>query len=173
VGGVDRAHLGWAPFDGVGRSVRNCLNFTERGFGVRAALGVSDRGHTAASQLQPGDVDWEGIFGREGPRWFHTGGSFSALSKSTADVAREAMEAARRHGTVVSYDLNYRASLWKGAGGPERAAFVNRTRVEHTTSTRSVSAAPRRIRSLIAAVRIMPSLSAMPPHAKGDPCRSR
>lgn len=130
-GGVERAHLGWAPYDGVGREVRNGLNFTERGFGVRGAVGCSDRGHTAASQLRPGDVDWERILGVEGARWLHCGGIFAALSKTTADVALEAMEAAHRHGTVVSYDLNYRPSLWKSIGGPKRAAEVNRRLVEH------------------------------------------
>jgi 2-dehydro-3-deoxygluconokinase len=102
------------------------LNFTERGFGVRAALGCSDRGHTAVSQLKPGDVDWEKIFGDEGARWFHTGGIFCALSETTPAVAREAMEAAQRHGTIISYDLNYRDSLWKSIGGHERAQQVNR-----------------------------------------------
>jgi 2-dehydro-3-deoxygluconokinase len=129
-GGVDRAHLGWVPYDGVGRAVRNGLNFTERGFGVRAALGVSDRGHTAVSQLGPGDVDWERIFGGEGARWFHCGGIFCALSNTCAELALEAMAAARRHGTVVSYDLNYRPSLWKVLGGSARAAEVNRRAVE-------------------------------------------
>ena len=108
----------------------NGLNFTERGFGVRAALGVSDRGHTAVSQLAPGDVDWERIFGGDGARWFHCGGIFCALSDSTAELALEAMAAARRHGTIVSYDLNYRPSLWKALGGPARAAEVNRRAVE-------------------------------------------
>jgi len=125
-GGVDQSHVKWVKYDGVGRSVRNGLNFTERGFGVRAALGCSDRGHTAVSQLKPGDVDWEKIFGAEGARWFHTGGIFCALSETTPQVAREAMEAAKRHGTIVSYDLNYRDSLWKGIGGPARAREVNR-----------------------------------------------
>src|SRR5262249_20815606 len=125
-GGVEPAHLHWAPFDGVGRSVRNGLNFTERGFGVRAPLGVSDRGHSAASQLRPATVDWERIFGAAGARWFNTGGIFCALSESTAEVAREAMAAARRHGTVVSFDLNYRPSLWQAIGGRQRAAEVNR-----------------------------------------------
>ena len=125
-GGVEPAQLDWRPFDGVGRAVRNGLNFTERGFGVRAALGVSDRGHSAASQMKPGDVDWDRIFGENGARWFHTGGIFCALSATTAELTREAMEAARRHGTVVSFDLNYRPSLWKAIGGPERAAEVNR-----------------------------------------------
>src|SRR5438046_5188824 len=107
-GGVDQSHVTWSKYDGVGRAVRNGLNFTERGFGVRAALGCSDRGHTAVSQLRPGDIDWVQIFGSEGGRWFHTGGIFCALSETTPEVAREAMELAQRHGTVVSYDLNYR-----------------------------------------------------------------
>jgi 2-dehydro-3-deoxygluconokinase len=125
-GGVDQSHVRWAPYDGVGRSVRNGLNFTERGFGVRGAVGCSDRGHTAASQLKPGDVDWDHLFGEEGARWFHCGGIFAALSETTGLVAQEAMQAARRHGTVVSYDLNYRPSLWKAIGGQARAQEVNR-----------------------------------------------
>jgi 2-dehydro-3-deoxygluconokinase len=125
-GGVDQSHVLWRKYDGVGREVRNGLNFTERGFGVRAALGCSDRGHTAVSQLKPGDIDWEQLFGHEGARWFHTGGIFCALSETTPAVAREAMQAAKRHGTVISYDLNYRDSLWKAIGGKERAREVNR-----------------------------------------------
>ena len=124
-GGVDSSHVKWIPYDGVGRTVRNGLNFTERGFGLRAALGCSDRGHTAASQMKPGDFDWEQIFGREGSRWLHTGGIFAALSVTTPLVAREAILAARRHGVVVSYDLNYRESLWKAIGGKKRAQEVN------------------------------------------------
>lgn len=125
-GGVDQSHLKWIKFDGVGRTVRNGLNFTERGFGVRAALGCSDRGHTAVSQLQPGDIDWETIFGSEGARWFHTGGIFAALSESTPLVAKEAIQAAKNRGVVVSYDLNYRPSLWQSIGGQTRAREVNR-----------------------------------------------
>ncbi len=125
-GGVDQSHIKWVDFDGVGRSVRNGLNFTERGFGLRAALGCSDRGHTAVSQLKPGDIDWERIFGDQGVRWFHTGGIFCALSETTPQVALEAMAAARRHGTIISYDLNYRASLWKDIGGSGQARAVNR-----------------------------------------------
>jgi 2-dehydro-3-deoxygluconokinase len=125
-GGVDQSHILWRKYDGVGREVRNGLNFTERGFGVRAALGCSDRGHTAVSQLKPGDIDWEQIFGREGARWLHTGGIFCALSETTPAVAREAMRAAKKHGTIISYDLNYRDSLWKAIGGKERAREVNR-----------------------------------------------
>ena len=126
-GGVDLSHVRWVEYDGVGRAVRNGLNFTERGFGVRAALGCSDRGHTAISQLKPGDVDWEKIFAKEGARWFHTGGIFCALSETTPRVAREAMEAAKRAGTMVSYDLNYRGSLWKSIGGKPKAQEVNRS----------------------------------------------
>src|SRR6478735_841922 len=125
-GGVDLSHVRWAKDDGVGRTVRNGLNFTERGYGVRAALGCSDRGHTAVSQLRPGDIDWDLVFGQQGARWFHTGGIFAALSDTTPAVAREAMEAAHRHGTVISYDLNYRPSLWKSIGGQKRAQEVNR-----------------------------------------------
>ena len=125
-GGVSQKYVRWAPFDGVGRTVRNGLNFTERGFGIRAALGCSDRGHTAISQLKPGEIDWERIFVKDGVRWFHTGGIFCALSETTPLVAQEAMEAAKRAGTVISYDLNYRASLWKSIGGKAKAQEVNR-----------------------------------------------
>lgn len=125
-GGVDTGLIRWVPYDGIGRTVRNGLNFTERGFGVRGAVGVSDRGHTAASQLAAGDVDWEHVFGRLGARWFHTGGIFAGLSESTPDVVEEAMAAAKRHGTIVSYDLNYRPSLWQAVGGKARAQQVNR-----------------------------------------------
>ena len=125
-GGVDQSHVRWVPFDGVGRTTRNGLNFTERGYGVRAALGMYDRGHTAASQMSQGDIDWDHIFGSEGVRWFHTGGIYAALSETTPGVAREAIAAAPRHGAVVSYDLNYRPSLWRSIGGKERAQAVNR-----------------------------------------------
>ncbi len=124
-GGVHQL-VRWVPDDGVGRTVRNGLNFVERGFGVRAALGCSDRGHTAISQMKPDDVDWEQVFGKYGVRWFHTGGIFCALSEGTPEVAIAAMKAARKHGTIVSYDLNYRDSLWKSIGGKKRAQEVNR-----------------------------------------------
>jgi 2-dehydro-3-deoxygluconokinase len=125
-GGVDHSLTKWVPYDGVGRSVRNGLNFTERGFGVRAALGCSDRGHTAVSQLKEGDINWNHIFGELGVRWFHTGGIFCALSDSTPAVAMEAMRAAHENGVIVSYDLNYRDSLWKSYGGKKQAQLVNR-----------------------------------------------
>ena len=125
-GGVDASMIDWVSFDGIGRKARNGLNFTERGFGVRGALGISDRAYTAASQMKPGDVDWNDIFGRRGARWFHTGGIFAALSETTAELVIEAVKAARKYGVVVSYDLNYRASLWCDIGGQARAQAVNR-----------------------------------------------
>jgi 2-dehydro-3-deoxygluconokinase len=125
-GGVDTSFVKWVPYDGTGRATRNGLNFTERGFGVRGALGVSDRAHTASSQLRPDDVDWDYLFGTLGVRWFHTGGIFAALSPTTPEVLVAAMTAARRYGTVISYDLNYRPSLWNAHGGPVRAREVNR-----------------------------------------------
>jgi 2-dehydro-3-deoxygluconokinase len=125
-GGVDQSLVRWLEHDGVGRTVRNGLNFTERGYGVRAAIGSYDRGHTAVSQLRPGDFNWDEIFGQQGVRWLHTGGIFSALSPSTPDVALEAMKSARQHGTIISYDLNYRPSLWRSLGGKKQAQEVNR-----------------------------------------------
>jgi 2-dehydro-3-deoxygluconokinase len=126
-GGVSTELIKWVDFDGVGRTTRNGLNFTERGFGVRAAVGISDRGHTAASQLQPGEIDWDHIFGKMGVRWFHTGGIFAALSPSTPQVILEAVRSARKYGTITSYDLNYRSSLWSNFGGKERCREVNRS----------------------------------------------
>ena len=125
-GGVATEYIKWREDDGIGRTIRNGLNFTERGFGIRGAVGVPDRGNTAASQLKPGDFDWEKIFGEQGVRWFHTGGIFAALSETTAALTVEAVKAANRHGTIVSYDLNYRPSLWKTIGGLKKAQEVNR-----------------------------------------------
>jgi 2-dehydro-3-deoxygluconokinase len=125
-GGTDLSFLRWVPYDGVGRTVRNGLNFTERGFGPRAAVGCSDRGHSAASQLTPEDFDWDRIFGDHQSRWLHSGGIFAALSESTPKVLTRAFERAKAHGTVVSYDLNYRDSLWRSIGGADKARAVNR-----------------------------------------------
>lgn len=124
-GGVDTRSIRWVEDDGIGREVRNGLNFTERGFGVRGAVGVSDRGHTAISQLRPEDINFDDLFGNQGVRWFHTGGIFAALSESSAEVAAAAMRSAHEHGTLVSYDLNFRPSLWKSIGGIEQARRVN------------------------------------------------
>lgn len=125
-GGVDLRHVKWVDYDGIGRANRVGINFTERGFGVRGALGVSDRAYSAASRLTAGDIDWETIFGTEGARWFHCGGIYAALSESTPDVVIEAMKSAHKHGTIVSYDLNYRSSLWKTNGGKAKAQQINR-----------------------------------------------
>lgn len=130
-GGVNLEYVRWVPFDGIGREVRVGLNFTAKGFGVRAAKGCSDRGHSAASQLKKGDIDWEKIFGEDGVRWFHTGGIFAALSDTTPNVVIEAVQVAKKYGTIVSYDLNYRPSLWKSIGGKERAQQVNHTIAPH------------------------------------------
>ncbi len=125
-GGVDTSLIKWVPYDGIGRSVRNGINFTERGFGCRGARGCSDRGNTAASQLKASDFDFDYIFGKLGARWFHTGGIFAALSETTPEVVIAALKAAKKYGTITSYDLNYRPSLWKGIGGQEKAREVNR-----------------------------------------------
>ena len=125
-GGVDVDYIQWRDYDGIGRMVRNGLNFTERGFGVRGAKGVPDRGNTAASQMKEGDIDWRKIFGEDGVVWFHTGGIFAALSDTTPEVVIEAVQMAKEHGPIVSYDLNYRPSLWKSIGGQARAQEINR-----------------------------------------------
>lgn len=124
-GGVDTSHIHWTEFDGIGRAARNGIYFLERGFGVRGGAAAMDRGHTAISQLQPGQLDWDAIFAA-GVRWFHTGGIMAALSPTTTLVVREAMEAARRHGTIVSFDCNYRPSLWRARGGRAGSIAVNR-----------------------------------------------
>jgi 2-dehydro-3-deoxygluconokinase len=126
-GGVDMRFLKWVPYDGVGESVRCGLNFTERGFGPRAAVGCSDRGHTAVSQLKKGDIPWTDVFKKQNARWFHTGGIFCGLSTTTPEVAQEGMQAAKEAGARVSYDLNYRESLWKRKGGKPNAHKVNRS----------------------------------------------
>lgn len=130
-GGVDLSHVLWREFDGIGREARNGVYFLERGFGVRGGLGMMDRGATAVSQLRPGDVDWDALFGGEGVRWFHTGGIVCALSEGSTELVREAMRAARRHGTRVSFDCNYRPSLWQARGGRAGSVAVNRALMEY------------------------------------------
>ena len=130
-GGVDMSYAKWFDYDGIGRKVRVGLNFTEAGYGVRAAVGCSDRANSAASNLKEGDIDWEKIFGEDGVRWFHTGGIYAGLSKTTPGVIIEAMTAAKKYGTIISYDLNFRNSLWKDIGGKEKAQQVNREIAEY------------------------------------------
>ncbi len=125
-GGVDLSYVKWVPFDGIGRNARVGLNFTEKGYGIRPAVGCSDRAWSAASQMKPGDIDWVKIFAGDAVRWFHCGGIFAALSATTSALTIEAMEAAKANGTIVSYDLNFRASLWKSQGGTEKAIEINR-----------------------------------------------
>jgi 2-dehydro-3-deoxygluconokinase len=128
-GGVSTEFVQWVPFDGIGMKARVGLNFTERGYGLRGAVGVSDRAHSAASQMPPDAFDWNGLFGEIGTQWLHTGGIYAALSPTSAETAAAAMQAARRHGTIVSFDLNYRPSLWQDRGGKAAAQEVNRALV--------------------------------------------
>jgi 2-dehydro-3-deoxygluconokinase len=130
-GGVSLEYVQWVPFDGIGRKTRVGLNFTARGFGIRGAVGCSDRANSAASQMKKGDVDWEKIFGQDGVRWFHTGGIFAGLSATTPDLIVEAVTIAKKHGVIVSYDLNYRDSLWRDIGGQKKAREVNREIASH------------------------------------------
>ncbi len=130
-GGVDSSEIIWRDTDGICRKTRNGMYFIERGFGLRAPVGCSDRGNTAVSQLEKNDFDWQKIFGEKGARWFHTGGIFAGLSETTPDVALEAMKAARENGAIVSYDLNYRASLWQDRGGLEAANKLNHKLLEY------------------------------------------
>jgi len=122
-GGVDTRYIKWLPYDGIGASCRNGLNFVERGYGVRGALSVSDRANTAISKMKPGDFDFDEIF--SDARWLHSGGIFAGLSESSAQVALEAVKAAQKNGVIVSYDLNYRPSLWKANGGQAHCREVN------------------------------------------------
>ncbi len=124
--GLDLDFVHWVPFDGIGLAARNGLNFSERGFGVRGALGCVDRANTAISRLRPGDVDWYELFAERGVRLFHTGGIMAGLSDQAAETTRYAIQQARAHGTPVSYDLNYRPSLWRVQGGEAAAQRVNR-----------------------------------------------
>ncbi|MBQ7160940.1 MAG: sugar kinase [Clostridia bacterium] len=125
-GGVDTSLIKWCKTDGIGRTCRNGLNFTERGFGIRGAVGCSDRANTAISKMTPDDFDFEYIFGTLGARWFHTGGIYAALSEQSCETVIAAIKTAKKHGTVVSYDLNYRPSMWSAIGGIDKCREVNR-----------------------------------------------
>lgn len=128
-GGVDTSLIEWRDADES--EPRNGLYFIERGFGVRAPSSCFDRSHTAAAALSTSAFDWREIFESKGCRWFHTGGIFAGLSESTFSVAEQAMKAARESGSIVSYDLNYRDSLWKNRGGIEKANYLNRRLLNH------------------------------------------
>ncbi|MDQ3180394.1 MAG: sugar kinase [Acidobacteriota bacterium] len=121
--GVDGSEIIWRGEDS---ETRNGIYFIERGFGLRAPASCFDRANTAVSQIKTGEIKWREIFDKNGTRWFHTGGVFTGLSANTPRVAIEAMQAARASGAIVSYDLNYRDSLWKNKGGREAANAVNR-----------------------------------------------
>ncbi|MCC5830037.1 MAG: sugar kinase [Phycisphaeraceae bacterium] len=110
--GVDVSHVVTLPYDGVGREARIGLNFTEVGSGPRASVTLYDRGHSATSKMEPGQVDWKHLFQERGVRWLHTGGIFTCLSPTTRKLAAEALMAAHEAGTIVSYDLNFRSKLW-------------------------------------------------------------
>lgn len=125
-GGVDTSQICWKETDGIGRVCRNGINFTERGFGIRGAIGCSDRANTAISQTTAKDFDFEYLFGKLGVRWFHTGGIYAAISENTCETVIAAIKTAKKYGTIVSYDLNYRPSMWSAIGGIEKARKVNR-----------------------------------------------
>ncbi|MGJ8656980.1 MAG: sugar kinase [Akkermansiaceae bacterium] len=128
---IDTSNILWREFDGIGKQVRNPLYFAERGFGHRPPKACMDRGHSAPSQLTTTDFDWDAIFSSGNISWFHTGGIFAGLSESTAEVAQQAMTTARKHGVHVSYDPNFRGSLWQDRGGPQAAAKLNSTLAHH------------------------------------------
>lgn len=125
-GGVDTSLIKWMPTDGIGRVCRNGINFTERGFGIRGAVGCSDRANTAISKATAADFDFEYIFGTLGVRWLHTGGIYAALSEETSKTVVEAIKTAKKYGTIVSYDLNYRPSMWSAIGGKAKAQEINK-----------------------------------------------
>ena len=125
-GGVDTSLIRWMKTDGIGRVCRNGLNYTERGFGIRGAVGCSDRANTAISKATPKDFDFDYIFGELGVRWLHTGGIYAALSEQSCETVIAAIKTAKKYGTIVSYDLNYRPSMWSAIGGLEKAQEVNK-----------------------------------------------
>lgn len=124
--GVDTSEIVWREHDGIGANTRNGFYFIERGFGLRAPDSCFDRGNTSVSQLKVGDVDWQKIFVEKKALWFHTGGIFTGLSETTPQVALEAVKIAKENGAIISYDLNYRNSLWKNRGGKDAANKLNR-----------------------------------------------
>ena len=133
--GVDTSRIVWYSTDGKGEhstdqkgSLHNGINFTFAGKGVWPAVTEYYRAHTAIRELKPGDVDWEHLFGTLGSRWFHTGGIYTLISPTAAAVAIEAAKAAKKHGTIVSFDLNYRSKV---EPNKERAHEINREMMNH------------------------------------------
>ena len=161
-GGTSLEHVVTKPTDEVGREHRTPLNFTERGFGLRAPRGVYDRAHSATAAMTPGDVDWERLFGEQGVRWLHTGGIFAGLSDSTLSTARHAIDVARRYGTIVSYDVNYRPGLWRASGGPDAhrrltAEIVNGVDVLFGVETERFSESVQRLSSAASSLTVIAS----------------
>src|SRR5918911_1487970 len=119
----------WFEHDGV-RGPNIAAVYSDRGHGVRAPVVFYNRSNEAAALLKPGDFNWDEIFAG-GVRWFHSGGIFAALSETTAELIIEGMQAAKRHGAVVSYDLNFREKLWKIGSGYEKSLATVRRIVEN------------------------------------------
>jgi 2-dehydro-3-deoxygluconokinase len=114
----------WYEHDGV-RGPNIATVYSDRGQGVRPPVVFYNRANEAGALLKPGDFDWKNIFAG-GVRWFHSGGIFSALSETTAELILEGMQAARAAGAITSFDLNFRAKLWQSVGGMKRAHEVLR-----------------------------------------------
>ena len=125
-GGVDTSLINWKKTDGIGRICRNGINFTERGFGIRGAVGCSDRANTAIAQATPEDFDFDYIFGELGVRWLHTGGIYAALSESHVRLYLQLSRQLRSNGTIVSYESELPPSMWSAIGGQEKAQEVNK-----------------------------------------------
>jgi 2-dehydro-3-deoxygluconokinase len=124
--GVDVSNVVVAKYDGVGRADRIGLNFTEVGTGVRGSVTLYDRGHSAASNMKPGMIDFKQVFS-QGIRWMHTGGIFAALGDGCAATLKDAVLAAKENGTIISYDLNFRSKLWSA----QKAQQVTKELVPH------------------------------------------
>jgi len=150
--GVDDRYIQWCDFDGVGQQSRNGLYFMERGFGERGAKATMDRGHTAIAAMQPQDIDWEALFQQAQPRWFHVGGVMAGLAPQSPQVVVAAMRAAKAAGAVVSYDLNYRDSLWRNRGGRAAAQDCNAQLIQLADVLFGIEQLPRAVSGLEQAV---------------------
>ncbi len=119
----------WFEHDGV-RGPNIATVYSDRGLGVRAPVVFYNRANEAGAMLKPGDFDWKKIFA-DGVKWFHSGGIFAALSPTTSELIVEGMQAAQAAGTVTSFDLNYRAKLWKTIGSEEKGQEMCRKIASH------------------------------------------